>query len=92
MSAVLVFHLPEMNANQYDQVISKLAEAGAGNVPGRIYHVSYEHEDGGMGVTDIWDSPDSFQEFGKTLIPILQSMGFEPAEPKVYQAHHMIAG
>ena len=41
------------------------------------------NENGGFTVTDVWESNETHEEFGKTLIPTLQNARIEPVEPKV---------
>ena len=70
------FHPESMSAEQYDRVIQKLDEAGAGSPPGRSYHCSFQVGDG-VHVFDVWDSEEQFNEFrDSTLIPALQEGGF----------------
>jgi len=40
----------------------------------------------------VWESEQKFEEFGKTLIPILAEVGTNPGEPMVMQIHHIIKG
>ena len=55
---------------RYDDTISRLEAAGVGAPAGRLYHVAIE-TDGQIQVFDVWDSQESFQAFGATLVPIL---------------------
>lgn len=43
-------------------------------------------------MTDIWESAALFEEFGKTLIPVLNKAGVTPVEPKVYPVLNVIEG
>lgn len=79
-----------MDTEKYDQVISDLVAAGAGNPEGRLYHVSSIQEDGNFVVTDVWESAELLDEFSKTLIPILKNAGVTPVEPNVYPVHNII--
>ena len=92
MSIKTVFTMPSMTAEKYDQTVKDLEAAGQGTPAGRMYHVAALQEDGSIIVTDIWDSPESLDEFGKTLIPVLKNAGVEPVEPKVYPVHNNIQG
>lgn len=80
-----------MTAAQYDEVIRKLEAAGAGSPRGRLYHVCYG-DAGNLKVVDIWDSMESFQAFGQTLMPILQKEGVDPGQPQVSTVHKIIKG
>jgi hypothetical protein len=39
---------------------------------------------------DVWDRKESFDEFGKTLMPVLNEVGVDPGEPKVEVVHNII--
>ena len=75
----------------YDDVVSRLEAAGAGAPAGRLYHVALESE-GQIQVFDVWDSQESFQAFGATLLPILAEVGVDPGEPHVSPVHNIIGG
>jgi hypothetical protein len=76
---------------KYDDVISRLAAAGAGSPAGRSYHVALE-TDGQIQVFDVWDSQQQFEAFGATLLPILAEVGVDPGEPMVSPVHNVIPG
>ena len=78
-----------MTAEQYDTIIQKLEKAGAGAPKGRLYHVCYGDRNN-LGVLDVWDSKENFDEFGKTLMPILQQEGVDPGQPQVQIVHNII--
>ena len=91
MAIVVAFNIPGMTADQYDKGLKQLDDAGAGSPDGRLYHVAAP-SDGGWFVTDVWESPEKFEKFGETLIPILQGLGVTPAEPTVYPVHNIVKG
>jgi len=76
---------------KYDEVIKALEAAGAGAPAGRQYHVALE-SDGQIQVFDVWDSQESFDAFGATLVPIMSKLGADPGEPSVAQVHNIIKG
>ena len=76
---------------RYDDAIGKLEAAGAGAPAGRLYHVALE-ADGLIQVFDIWDSQESFEAFGKTLLPIMAELGADPGKPQVMPVHNIIQG
>ena len=92
MSILTVFNLTTMNAEKYNKAINGLKAAGQGKPKGRLYHIATPKEDGSMIVTDIWESSESLDEFGKTLIPVLNKAGVTPVEPKVYPVINVIEG
>jgi hypothetical protein len=45
-----------------------------------------------LKVVDVYDSPQSFEQFGKTLVPILNALDIEVGEPQVSPTHNVVAG
>jgi hypothetical protein len=75
----------------YDQAIGQLDAAGASAPAGRLYHVAFE-VDGLIQVFDVWESQESFEAFGSTLVPILTGLGVDPGQPMVSPVHNVIKG
>jgi len=90
MAIVVKFSVSGMSAEKYEQVLSRLEAAGAGAPPGRLYHVAYGQREN-VQVIDVFDSPQSLESFGKTLVPILEQMGIK-AQPDVHDAFKIIKG
>ena len=90
MAIVVKFEVIGMSSEKYDAVLSRLEAEGAGAPPGRLYHVSYGSRDN-VQVIDVFESPQAFEAFGRTLVPILQGMGIQ-AEPDVYSVYKIIDG
>jgi hypothetical protein len=89
MAIAIYFHPESMNTAQYDQAIKALEAAGVGSPPGRLHHSCFgppEH----LMVYDVWDSAESFQKFGETLMPILGEIGLDPGQPEIMPLHNMI--
>jgi hypothetical protein len=40
----------------------------------------------------VWESQESFDKFGETLVPIMTELGADPGEPAVVEIHNMILG
>ena len=78
-----------MNAEQYDEIIRQLEAAGAGAPAGRLFHVAFGTGNN-LRVLDLYDSPESFQAFGQTLMPILQKVGVEVGRPDVAPVQNVI--
>jgi hypothetical protein len=91
MAFVLRFTPKGMTATKYDEVIERLKSDGAGAPKGRSYHVCFGDPEN-LFVSDIWDSMEDFQAFGKTLLPIMQSMGLDAGEPAILKVHNVITG
>jgi hypothetical protein len=91
MALGLYFTPASFTQARYDDAIRRLEAAGAGAPAGRRYHVALE-ADGLIQVFDIWDSKESFEAFGKTLLPIMAELGVDPGEPQVMPVHNVIEG
>ena len=89
MAMLLEFTPSSFTAEKYDTAIRELEAAGQGSPAGRLSHVAYG-EPHALRVADVWDTKESFDAFGATLIPILQRLGVDPGEPKVTQAYNVI--
>jgi len=89
MAIAIYFHPQSMSAAQYDETIKRLEAAGAGKPPGRVHHSCFGPPDHLM-VYDVWDSPESFEKFGQTLMPILNEVGLDAGQPEIMPLHNMI--
>lgn len=91
MAITVVFTPVSMTTAQYDQIISRLEQAGAGTPAERLYHVCF-----GSGnqvqVLDVWESAEAFEQFGQTLMPILQELRIDPGQPAISPVHSIIKG
>ena len=91
MALGMYFRPSSFTPARYDDTIKRLEAAGAGAPPGRLYHVALE-ADGQIQVLDIWDSQESFEAFGATLVPIMTELGADPGEPQISPVHNIIEG
>jgi hypothetical protein len=89
MSIVVRFTPTALTAEKYDESVRKLEEAGEIPADGLDYHVCFAG-DGGLLVSEIWDSKEQFEAFGEKLMPVLNEVGVEPGEPKVFEVHNII--
>jgi hypothetical protein len=78
-----------LNTDTYKECVKRLKKAGAGNPPGRSYHVSFGPPEKLM-IFDVWTSQAAFDRFGKTLMPILQQVGANPSPPAVMHINNVI--
>lgn len=92
MSLLCVFDLHTMDVDKYQKAIKGLEEAGQGHPDGRLYHIASLQKEGFITVTDIWESAEKLDKFGKTLVPVLKKAGVEPVEPKVSQVQNHFKG
>ena len=75
MAVIAKFKVSGCSLEKYEAVLRELEEAGIGPVPpGQLYHVSHGSRDN-VQVIDVFDSPQSLENFGKVLVPILEKHG-----------------
>ncbi len=91
MALGFYFSPESFTVEQYNEAIRRLEAAGAGAPPGRSYHCALAGEKG-LHVFDVWDSQESFDKFGETLMPIMAELGADPGEPRVVEIHNIIIG
>jgi len=91
MAQAFYFRPNGFSSATYDEVLKRLEDAGAGAPAGRLYHVAWE-TDGKIEVFDVWDSQESFDAFGETLVPIMAELGADPGQPSVSKVHNIIPG
>ena len=59
--------------------------------PAGQYHACFG-DPGKLAVFDVWDSQQSFDTFGETLMPIMKEIGIDAAAPHVMPIHNIIQG
>ena len=91
-NVVVLFNAPGFTAKHFDQVWKDLRAAGQGHPKGLISHVGFAKPDGSWSVVDVWESAETFAEFGKTLMPIIQKTGVQVPEPTILPAHFVLIG
>jgi hypothetical protein len=91
MAVVLRATTDGFTAAKYDELVSKLEAAGAGAPAGRLYHVCFG-DTNNLRVSDIWDSPASFEKFGETLRPLMEDLGLPKPEIEFFEVHNIIVG
>jgi hypothetical protein len=92
MSLGMYFAPTGFTTDKYEEALRRLEAAGAGSPPGRQYHCALKAQDGSVNVFDVWDSHESFDRFGETLLPIMSELGTDPGEPMVMEVHNVILG
>ena len=90
MSLTVLFTPPAMTADQYDDVIRRLDDAGEGEPAGRRYHIAFGN--GSIRVLDIWESQEDFDRFAGKLMPLLGELGIDPGQPSISRTHNVIPG
>ncbi len=89
MSLVIRFSPPSLTAEQYDEVVRRLTEAGVFPADGLDYELCFGSA-GNLKVSQVWDSQEQLDAFGERLRPILAEMGINPGEPEVLEVHNII--
>jgi hypothetical protein len=89
MSILVRFTPAAVTTQQYDESLRRLGEAGDWPADGLEYHVAFGSE-GNFRVSEIWDSQEQFEAFGKRLMPLLAEIGIEPGEPEVLEILNII--
>ena len=89
MAIAITVTPPSMNAGQYERIIRRLEDAGAGAPSGRTFHVAFGTGNS-LRVVDVWDSREQFDAFGQTLLPILQDVGVDMGEVETFPLHNQI--
>ncbi|MFK0104168.1 hypothetical protein [Streptomyces sp. NPDC091217] len=97
MPVIVTFDLENTPAAQelYDTCIDRVTE-GRGfaspadlPAPGLLAHIAGP-VGGRWRVTDVWESPESFEAFAKILGPVLTDLGYGDVRPDVSPAHNVV--
>jgi hypothetical protein len=89
MAIGVYFSPAALSAEQYDESIKRLRQAGAGHTTGRVYHASFGDLTK-LSVFDVWTSQAAFDKFGKTLMPIAQQLGVDLGAPQIVSIYKTI--
>jgi hypothetical protein len=65
--------------------------AGAGTPPGRLHHTCYG-DNRALRVSDVFDTRQNFEAFGRTLFPILATVGVDIGQPEIVEVHNIVRG
>ena len=90
MAIVMVSDAGTDTVEQYDQLIKQLEESGHGNPPGRLSHTAALKDNGSYFVVDVWESPETFQEFMQVLMPLMNAVGGVAPNVQISPVHNMI--
>jgi hypothetical protein len=91
MAIGIYFASKSFSPKQYDDAINRLEAAGAASPPGRTYHCAFSAGPN-LHIFDVWDSQETFEKFGETLMPILGELDVDPGEPVIAEIHNVISG
>jgi len=88
--SILVRYTPTaVTTQQYDESIRRIKATGDWPPDGLEYHVAFG-PDANLRVSEIWDSREQWEEFGKRLMPLLTEIGIEPGEPELLAIHNIV--
>jgi hypothetical protein len=89
VSVLVRFAPASLTAEQYDDVVAKLAADGVSPAEGLDYEICFGSGDN-FRVSLVWDSQEKFDAFGARLGPILAELGIDSGEPEIFEVHNII--
>lgn len=92
MAVAVVLEFSNGTLEQYDQVIERMGYEPRGTGPeGGLFHWATA-TDGGVRVTDVWETREQFEQFAETKIgPLTQEVGVEgPPQVTIYEVHNYL--
>jgi hypothetical protein len=91
MSIVVRFNPTSMTADKYDDAVRRHEKAGVEFPPdGLEYHICFGSE-GNLRVSEIWDSREQLEAYGKQLMPILADAGIQfSGPPEIFEVHKIV--
>jgi hypothetical protein len=82
--------VPSSTIEQYEEVMSRLQESGEMPADGFDYHVAFL-SDGQLLVSEVWDSPEQLEAFGKRVMPLLADAALEHSgQPEIFDVYNII--
>ena len=85
----VVFEFPTATQKQYESVWDDLKASGHSHPKGLIFHVGARRKNGGVFVTDVWESEQAFKDFTNVLMPFISKSGVEPVEPQILETYNV---
>lgn len=92
MAVAVVLKFDGATMDQYDQVLAKMESAPGGPVPpGALFHWVTQ-TDGGIMVTDVWETREAFDQFAAEQIgPFSAEAGITaPPEMTYHEVHNYL--
>jgi len=82
--------VPASTIEQYDEVMRRLRESGEMPADGFDYHVAFQ-SDGQLFVSEVWDSLEQLEAFGKRIMPVLADVALEHSgRPELFEVHNVV--
>ena len=97
MAIGVYFNFPGATIEQYDEAGRRLNDGqplrALSDWPGGgcLAHAAWQEESGALGIFDVWESPEAFEQFGERLMPIITEIGITPAEPHIVPLHNFVS-
>ena len=80
----------DVSTDQYDETIRRLEKSGNWLPEGLDYHCAFR-SNGKFRVSEVWDSREQFEAFGKHVMPVLKDVGIElSGEPETLEIENII--
>jgi hypothetical protein len=80
----------DVSTDQYYETIRRLEKSGDWLPEGLDYHCAFR-SNGKFRVSEVWDSREQFDAFGKRLMPVLKDVGIElSGEPETLEIENII--
>lgn len=96
MAIVVILDMPGMTQALYEQSAEKVAgrpgpveSVSDWPVAGLVSHTAAPTDKGWL-VVDVWESEEAFQQFGRTLMPILRDLGLPDVTPRTHQVFKVV--
>ena len=82
--------VPFSTVEQYEEVMRRLEDSGEMPADGFDYHVAFL-SDGQLLVSEVWDSREQLEAFGKRVMPLLADVALEHSgQPEIFEVHNII--
>ena len=88
MAIAVKFEAEPTTREKYNEVKSRLEEAGEWPPPGLVVHAACGASDI-EAVVEVWESSEAFEAFGSKLMPLLGEVGIDAGEPKVWDVYNL---
>ena len=88
MAVAVRFSAEPTTREKYDEVRSRLEGDGNWPAPGLIFHAACGDEQI-ESVFEVWESRKAFEQFGPTLMPLLDEVGIDAGQPEVTDVYKL---
>jgi hypothetical protein len=92
MAVGVVLEFQGASLDQYDQLVKRMGfTPGGKGAPGGLFHWVTK-TDGGLRITDVWDTKETFEKFAQEKIgPLSQEVGVtSPPDVTFFEVHNYL--